>query len=103
MLRLMPRCPAPCPPSTADASRRGFGGHAAQERRFAHPTKIVAQAAMLDAEHVLRALERYRDGPPKNPRSYPDLHEHVLALERAGLLVVVDEPINKDTEMHPLV
>ena len=50
-----------------------------------------------------RALERYRDGPPKHPRSYPDLHEHVLALARAGLLVVVDEPINKDTEMHPLV
>jgi UbiD family decarboxylase len=58
---------------------------------------------MLDAERVSSALERYRDGPPKNPRSYPDLHEHVLALARAGLLVVVDEPINKDTEMHPLV
>ena len=52
---------------------------------------------------ALSALERYRDGPPKHPRSYPDLHEHVLALARAGLLVVVDEPINKDTEMHPLV
>src|SRR6476620_6553699 len=49
------------------------------------------------------ALDRYRDGPPKHPRSYPDLHEHVLALAREGLLVVVDEPINKDTEMHPLV
>jgi 4-hydroxy-3-polyprenylbenzoate decarboxylase len=49
------------------------------------------------------ALERYRDGPPQHDRSYPDLHEHVLALAREGLLVVVDEPINKDTEMHPLV
>ena len=27
----------------------------------------------------------------------------MLALAREGLLVVVDEPINKDTEMHPLV
>src|SRR5712675_1969014 len=53
--------------------------------------------------HVSSALDRYRDGPPKNPRGYPDLHEHVLALAHAGLLVVVDEPINKDTEMHPLV
>src|SRR2546429_2945441 len=52
---------------------------------------------------ALSALERYHDGPPKHPRSYADLHEHVLALARAGLLVVVDEPINKDTEMHPLV
>ncbi len=36
-------------------------------------------------------------------RGYPDLHEHIEALKKAGLLVVVDEPINKDTEMHPLV
>src|SRR6516162_10813935 len=55
------------------------------------------------AGRALSALERYRDGPPKHRRCYPDLHEHVLALARAGLLVVVDEPINKDTEMHPLV
>src|SRR3989441_5163628 len=55
------------------------------------------------AGRALSALERYRDGPPKNPRSYPDLHEHVLALAQAGLLTIVDEPINKDTEMHPLV
>jgi UbiD family decarboxylase len=48
------------------------------------------------------ALERYR-GEPNPARNYPDLHDHVLALARAGLLVVVDEPINKDTTMHPLV
>jgi 4-hydroxy-3-polyprenylbenzoate decarboxylase len=51
---------------------------------------------------VAAALARYRT-TPNAPRSYPDLHEHVLALARAGLLVVVDEPIDKDTEMHPLV
>ena len=37
------------------------------------------------------------------PRSYPDLHEHIAALDRAGLLITVDRLINKDTEMHPLV
>jgi 4-hydroxy-3-polyprenylbenzoate decarboxylase len=37
------------------------------------------------------------------PRTYPDLHEHIAALDRAGLLITVDRPINKDTEMHPLV
>ena len=42
-----------------------------------------------------------RTGGPS--RGYPDLHDHILALKREGLLVVVDEPINKDTEMHPLV
>src|SRR6266567_599923 len=35
--------------------------------------------------------------------SYPDLHDHVRALEKAGQLIRVDRPINKDTEMHPLV
>ena len=36
-------------------------------------------------------------------RKYADLHEHLQALEKAGLLVKVDRAINKDTEMHPLV
>jgi len=37
------------------------------------------------------------------PRAYPDLHDHIAALEKAGQLIRVDRPINKDTEMHPLV
>jgi 4-hydroxy-3-polyprenylbenzoate decarboxylase len=36
-------------------------------------------------------------------RSYADLHDHLKALDKAGLLVTVDREINKDTEMHPLV
>ena len=36
-------------------------------------------------------------------RSYPDLHDHIEALDKAGLLVRVEREINKDTEMHPLV
>jgi 4-hydroxy-3-polyprenylbenzoate decarboxylase len=40
---------------------------------------------------------------PAPPRAYPDLREHIDALDRAGLLIRVDRPINKDTEMHPLV
>src|SRR6516165_3744361 len=46
-------------------------------------------------------LAPYRDGASARP--YPDLHAHVLALARAGLLHVIDAPINKDSEMHPLV
>jgi 4-hydroxy-3-polyprenylbenzoate decarboxylase len=34
---------------------------------------------------------------------YPDLHQHLETLKRAGLLITVERPINKDTEMHPLV
>jgi 4-hydroxy-3-polyprenylbenzoate decarboxylase len=36
-------------------------------------------------------------------RAYPDLHDHVRALDKAGLLITVNRRINKDTEMHPLV
>jgi 4-hydroxy-3-polyprenylbenzoate decarboxylase len=35
-------------------------------------------------------------------RGYPDLHD-IPRRSGAGLLVTVDRPINKDTEMHPLV
>jgi 4-hydroxy-3-polyprenylbenzoate decarboxylase len=36
-------------------------------------------------------------------RFYPDLHDHLAALDRAGLLRRIDKPINKDTELHALV
>jgi 4-hydroxy-3-polyprenylbenzoate decarboxylase len=38
-----------------------------------------------------------------NSRGYPDLHDHLKALDKAGLLVTVDRAIDKDSEMHPLV
>lgn len=36
-------------------------------------------------------------------RGYPDLHDHLRALEEADLLYRIDEPVNKDTELMPLV
>ncbi len=36
-------------------------------------------------------------------RGYADLHDHIDRLDQAGLLRRIDAPINKDTEMHPLV
>ena len=36
-------------------------------------------------------------------RAYPDLHEHLETLKQRGLLLTVDEPIDKDSELHPLV
>ncbi len=41
--------------------------------------------------------------PTAQGRLYPDLHDHLDALERDGFLVRVRRPINKDTELHPLV
>ncbi len=53
-------------------------------------------------KEIPASLQRYLD-EAKSSAAYPDLHQHVLALWEKDLLVVVDEPINKDTEMHPLV
>ena len=38
-----------------------------------------------------------------NSRPSPDFQTHLAQLETKGLLVRVDRPINKDTELHPLV
>ncbi len=36
-------------------------------------------------------------------RNYRDLQQHIDELKARGLLYVIDEPVNKDTEMVPLV
>ena len=36
-------------------------------------------------------------------REYPDLHDHLATLKKAGLLLTIDRAIDKDAEMHPLV
>lgn len=36
-------------------------------------------------------------------RPYPDLHDHLQSLEERGLLIRIDRPIDKDSELHPLV
>lgn len=50
-------------------------------------------------------LEKTRACPIGQPKSGParDFQEHIAALEAAGLLVRVERPIDKDTELHPLV
>ncbi len=45
--------------------------------------------------------DRPATGAPS--RDYHDLHDHIRALDEAGLLRRVDYPINKDTELYPLV
>src|SRR3979409_173491 len=49
------------------------------------------------------AETKHRDANTAPKRGSPDLHEHLEALDSAGLLMTVDRSINKDTEMHPLV
>ena len=40
---------------------------------------------------------------PSSKPAYPDLHDHLEELKRRGLLQVIDRPIDKDSELHPLV
>src|SRR5882757_9390894 len=39
---------------------------------------------------------------PKSAKVAKDFQEHLADLEQRGLVVRVDRPINKDTELHPL-
>ena len=36
-------------------------------------------------------------------KPYNDLHDHLAELKKNDLLVEVDRPIDKDSELHPLV
>ena len=38
----------------------------------------------------------------QKPKIAHDFQEHLAELERHGLVVRIDRPINKDTELHPL-
>src|ERR1700761_8680512 len=48
-------------------------------------------------------VERSEKAAAETERAYLDLHEHIEALRKRGLLIEIDCVINKDTEMHPLV
>jgi len=50
-----------------------------------------------------RSNEFGRAAAPGDARPALDFQEHLKTLEREGLLVRIDRPINKDTELQPLV
>src|SRR6266850_2376032 len=52
---------------------------------------------MLDVTDKGRAATATTAGPPA------DFQKHLAALEAQGLVRRIDRPINKDTELHPLV
>ena len=57
---------------------------------------------MISALEIDHLRERFFD-PRGVGHGYPDLHQHVLTLAERGRLILVDRPIDKDSEMHPLV
>src|SRR5258708_3783966 len=50
-----------------------------------------------------RSTEFARAAAQGGQRPRLDFQDHLAELERHGLLIRVDRPINKDTELHPLV
>src|SRR5215813_171271 len=56
-----------------------------------------ARAAPLKVSSTVRRATK------RAARGYADLHEHLEALRRRGLLFTVERPIDKDAELHPLV
>lgn len=68
-------------------------------------TKLVTKSATKTAASKTASAKKayHSDAAATKKRGYPDLHDHLKALDDAGLLVTVDRPINKDTELHPLV
>src|SRR5262250_3346326 len=68
---------------------------------YHHPGRFAPTGMIMDA--VTKPKQGNKQKPSSLRRAYPDLHDHVRALDKAGLLLTVDRPINKATEMHPLV
>ncbi|HEY2136794.1 MAG TPA: hypothetical protein VGH49_12950, partial [Xanthobacteraceae bacterium] len=52
-------------------------------------------------DDVTRSPQEAPAGAPRRPRL--DFQDHLADLEARGLLVRIDHPVNKDTELHPLV
>src|ERR1700724_1680522 len=82
--------------SARDLSRPDHAGGPAQPHpHHAEPHEERPGATMDD-------LTRNATGGQKvRPRL--DLQEHLADLEARGLLTRIDHPVNKDTELHPLV
>src|SRR5665811_666709 len=71
-----------------------------------HVSGASDRCSYTEVEGSMEGSELYsKEARPSSsvPRNYPDLRDHLAALDDKGLLRRVDRPINKDTEIHPLV
>src|SRR5438309_75697 len=77
-----------------DLSRAQPGsGHAP-----AHPHHAGPHEELFTMDDVTRRAARAQGTRPRL-----DFQQHLADLEARGLLVRIDHPVNKDTELHPLV
>ncbi len=65
--------------------------------------KTISATQPTAAKSTAAKTAKTSKSSPSAQRGYRDLHEHLAELDKQGLLITVDRPINKDTELHPLV
>src|ERR1051326_5855557 len=61
------------------------------------PALTIMKDRLMPHQPTQSRGKQQKAGPPL------DFQEHLARLEGEGLLVRVERPINKDTELHPLV
>ena len=66
-------------------------------------TSILPEIARAEPVYYTAQNDNTGEDGVTDGRNYRDLREHIELLEDKGLLVTIDEPIDKDSEMHPLV
>src|SRR5438034_477139 len=71
--------------------------HCTRERSYGKRANDEAVAMLAVVADAHRSARKAETGRPL------DLQSHLAALKARGLLLRVDRPINKDTELHPLV
>ena len=77
--------------------------------RSTHPTHAASPVGWVERKRNPPWLPDMLDKPAEHSRPSQatgprlDFQEHLADLEARGLLVRIDRPINKDTELHPLV
>ncbi len=83
----------------------GTKGRAAPaKKKPANVAKVAKVAKVTKAARPAKPAKAGKSAPAaKSGRAYPDLHDHLETLKKRGLLKVIDRPIDKDSELHPLV
>src|SRR5262245_12243476 len=63
----------------------------------------IVSCRSLNGKDCFASFIRSRGSRNLSMNYYRNLEEYIQALDREGLLYRIKRPINKDTEMHPLV
>src|SRR5262245_25113788 len=77
--------------------------HAAPRARSVAVQQRHSTTVNLESPTMNRSANIEGPAAANVQRGYADLHEHLEQLRARGLLLTIDRPIDKDSELHPLV